>query len=302
MAEKRGRTKYLSGVLGRLEIYLNATATEAERPVVSYILAHPRQSARMDIHTLAKQTDSSAATIVRVCKKIGFTGFKTFKNALLSEETPESTSLEQESVGTEQAIAKAVMEQDARGLDVLCQTMDWDLLVKTAAVLKNAPTIHVYGIGASYLVAQDFAMKWARVHRPVILFSDYHLQKIDSTGIRPSEICLIISYSGRTKEMLEIAANIRKNQGILVTLTGSALNPLMRFANYALTVPSLEQNLRVGAFSSRLMMLSVVDALFQLMRLSMPDQGHDSLLKSKQAVPKLGEEPDEARLDNSEYS
>ena len=71
--------------LYRLEVYYKQNATESEKEVLRFLISRTREAIEMDIHTLAKTCYCSAATIVRICKKNGFSGFKELKIALAND-------------------------------------------------------------------------------------------------------------------------------------------------------------------------------------------------------------------------
>ena len=59
-----------------LEVYYKQNATESEKEVLRFLIHQTKDAIEMDIHSLAKKCFCSPATIVRICKKNGFKGFK----------------------------------------------------------------------------------------------------------------------------------------------------------------------------------------------------------------------------------
>ncbi|MDY3250349.1 MAG: MurR/RpiR family transcriptional regulator, partial [Candidatus Choladocola sp.] len=47
----------------------------AERKVAEYILAYPEKVARITITELAELSGASDATVIRLCKRLGYKGF-----------------------------------------------------------------------------------------------------------------------------------------------------------------------------------------------------------------------------------
>lgn len=70
--------------LYRLEVYYKQNVTESEKEVLRYLIHHTREAVETDIHTIAKKCFCSPATIIRLCKKNGFSGFKELKQANLT--------------------------------------------------------------------------------------------------------------------------------------------------------------------------------------------------------------------------
>ena len=56
-----------------------------EREIADYLLQHPEDVIDLSIHELAKRTFSSPSTIIRMCHRIGFEGFKEFRKAITYE-------------------------------------------------------------------------------------------------------------------------------------------------------------------------------------------------------------------------
>ena len=50
--------------------------TDIEKEVIQYILEHMEDVSTMNIGDLAKETYVSNATIIRICRKLGYEGFR----------------------------------------------------------------------------------------------------------------------------------------------------------------------------------------------------------------------------------
>ena len=74
----------MKSVLVRIKQYL-PDSTIAEQGVLNYILANPDKAVQHNIHQLSEYSYSSASTIVRLCRKLGFQGYRDLQNSLLSE-------------------------------------------------------------------------------------------------------------------------------------------------------------------------------------------------------------------------
>ena len=59
--------------------------TDTEKNIIQYILSDPSSLKEGTIGNIAQNTYSSNATIVRLCKKLGFQGIRDFRQALLVE-------------------------------------------------------------------------------------------------------------------------------------------------------------------------------------------------------------------------
>lgn len=110
-------------ILFRLQSYYKYQATDIEKPVIRYILDNPRKIISVDIHTLAKIGYCSAPTIVRICKKNGFKGFRDVKLAILNELTFNEESLRNKFVDFEgDDLHKTTQEVLNRSVNAIANT------------------------------------------------------------------------------------------------------------------------------------------------------------------------------------
>lgn len=274
----------------RLESYLQNQVTAGEKTVLLYILENTREVCSMDIHSLAKKGFCSAATIIRLCKKNGFKGFKDLKLALLNDlkfddelieakfNTGKSSDLNSRIVN--------VLNENIRAINNTFNLVDLEEINKIINYFDRSDTIRLFGIGASFLVAKDLQQKLERVNKQTILFEDTHLQIISSSNIKQNQLTVIISYSGMTKEIITMAENIKKAGGIIVAITKYQASKLSNLANFKIYVPEIESPLRVGASSSRISQLSAVDILFHSYIYLSNDSKMDLILKTNKMFEK----------------
>ncbi len=274
--------------LHQLEKYYQQHSTETERRALQFLINQTREAVNIDIHTLAKRCYCSPSTIVRLCRKNGFSGFKEIKLALLNDlkYSDELATLNSTANGLNERIAYALNE-NIKAINNTYTLVDTDELNRIGHLLVEADYIYLYGIGASFLVAKDFQQKMERLAKRTFLHEDYHLQLINASNIRQGEIALIISYSGRTPEIVEIAKHIKQRGGVLIAITQYSHNPLASMADYKIYVPTIEAPLRYSASSSRVSCLSSIDMLFQAMIFNYDEQEvADRMLSTKQLVEK----------------
>lgn len=280
----------------RLQNYYKTQATDIEKPVLSFILNNPRQAAGMDIHTLAAQGCCSAATLVRICQKNGFSGFRTLKQALC-EELGYQASLPKHDVSNpadDKSQIEHILYENMKAIQNTYDLLDMRSIEQVVLRMQSAPCLYLFGIGASFLVMKDFSMKCVRISKPVSLYEDLHLQIVVSGNIQPGDLCFVASYSGQTQEMIRIAENIKARQGFLVAITQYSPNRIAALADISLYVPHIEESLRVGASSSRISQLSIVDILFHTYLRRQYETSMDRIQTSQRLLAK--EEPEEGSL------
>lgn len=280
--------------LYRLEEYFEHQATESEKEVLRFMLHDPQKVVGMDIHTLAKQCYCSAATIVRICKKNGFSGFKELKVALGNDinfsEQLHQVRLEADPNEKLPALVAKVLNANIVAIRNIYNLLDFDELEQIVIHLLQCRYVYLFGIGASYLVAKDFQQKFERVNKRTFLYEDIHMQLVSSTNLDKGDLAIIVSYSGQTKEILEVARNVKLCEGILISITKYGTNPLASMSDYALYVPTIEKPLRTGASSSRVSQLSIVDIVYNTYLSMKKEEAMKKIVSTNKLLEKKSEE------------
>ena len=80
-------------------------------------------------------------------------------------------------------------------------------IYKAVDLLIKAKNIYVFGVGVSWLVAQNFYYKLNRINKRCIVHIDTHLQITSSVLMEKGDIAIDISYLVNTKEVKVCAKN-----------------------------------------------------------------------------------------------
>ncbi len=256
-------------VLIKLRDYRNLSA--AENQVREYILKYPKKVLEYTVYDLAKESFTSPATVVRLCKKIDIKGFARLK-VLLAEETKyfqdmklnllDTTTIEKND--TPHAIIEKITNIAIKTIEETRVLVNEKQFMEVARLLQRAVIIDFYGVGASNPVAIDAQFKFMRIGKNVITYQLYDRQYVQAVNSDANHVGVIISYSGETKEMIQIAGILQKNGTPVVAVTSSGENSLNRIADYNLFVTAKETVFRSGAMASRTAQLYIIDILYAL--------------------------------------
>ncbi|HWP11533.1 MAG TPA: SIS domain-containing protein [Ramlibacter sp.] len=252
-------------MLDRIKASLPSLAP-AEQRVGRLVLSDPRAFARLPVGELADRAHVSKPTVVRFCRSIGYDGLSDFKLKLagsVSEGVP--------------FIHRSVDADDKTG-DVLVKVIDNTVAAflkyrndasacavekaveALAATHKTGRRIEFYGVGNSGIVAQDAQHKFFRLGVNTIAYSDGHMQVMSATLLGPGDCVVVISNSGRTRDLVD-ACDIARKKGattIVITATGS---PLACAGHIHLAADHPEGYDRYSPMVSRLLHLVIIDVL-----------------------------------------
>ena len=201
---------------------------------------------------------------MRFCRSVGYDGLTDFKLKLagsVSEGVPFIHRSVDADDKTADVMVKVIDNTVAAFLkyrnDASASTIEKaaDALLATYHAGKR---IEFFGVGNSGIVAQDAQHKFFRLGITSIAYSDGHMQVMSASMLGPGDCVLVISNSGRTRDLIDAAGIARKNGAttIVITLTGS---PLAAAGTIHLAADHPEGYDRYSPMVSRLMHLMIID-------------------------------------------
>lgn len=238
----------------------------SEKKVAEYILNNPEEVLNMSIASLAKESNVSEATIIRMCRALDFKGYQDLKliiSASINVNNDQPVKYQDISEnGSVTDIVKAVSFNNLRSIEDTLSVLDINEVEKAIIALDGARKIDVYGVGASGIIGLDFEQKCKRINRWCEAYSDNHTQLTSAAHITSKDVVLAISYSGETKEIIESVNVAKRNGAIIISVTGYSNNTVRSLADINLFASSVEQNMRSGAMASRIAQLNIIDIIF----------------------------------------
>lgn len=249
-----------------LQNYLRQ-ATEAEKEILQYWLEHPEQSSRFNVRELAAATYTSTSSVIRLCQKLDFQGYKELKAELIYETALRKKEEERkvEDLTKEDSLESIIEKISLRNITSLKSTAQ-NLKPKDVRdcvdLLEKARVVHLFGLGTSLLAAKDLSLKLIRINRLCMIQDEWHVQLLMAKNITAQDVAILFSYSGMTNEMIQCAGLIKESGAKLISVCGFEKSTIAKMADYNLPVVTNEHIFRSGAMSSRIAQLNVVDILF----------------------------------------
>jgi RpiR family carbohydrate utilization transcriptional regulator len=242
----------------------------AEQRVAKLVLADARSFSSLPVSELAERAHVSNPTVVRFCRSVGYDGLADFKLKLagtVNEGVP--------------FVHRAVDEDDKPG-DIVVKVIDnavsallayrndaashaFERAIEAlAAAGRQGKRIEFYGVGNSGIVAMDAQHKFFRLGVIAAAVADGHVQVMSATMLQPGDCAVIISNSGRSRDLLDAAEIARRKGATCIVITASG-SPLARAAGgvqqILLAADHPEDYDRYSPMVSRLLHLVIIDIL-----------------------------------------
>jgi RpiR family transcriptional regulator, repressor of rpiB and als operon len=211
----------------------------------------------------AGETGVSEALLVKIAKKLGFEGFRQLREALGEHHRLAKAGLDAELCGAVGASARLqkVLRASVQALEEGLARVSPEALERAADRLHAARQRDFYGEGGSGQVARDAAHQFLRIGVRASVFDDAQLMLMSAALLRRGDVVMAFSHSGQTAAVVEAARQARLNGAHLIALTNRSDSPLGRESDVALCA-NLDGLPWVGENAvSRLVQLSVLDAL-----------------------------------------
>jgi RpiR family transcriptional regulator, carbohydrate utilization regulator len=243
----------------------------AEQRVAKLVLADPRSFTALPVAELAVRAQVSKPTVVRFCRSVGYDGLSDFKRKLAG------------SVNEGVPFVHRAVDEDDKPNDIVVKVIDNAVsallkyrndaaghaferaLSALATAGKSGRRIEFYGVGNSGIVAQDAQHKFFRLGVHAMAISDSHVQVMSATMLQPGDCIVIISNSGRSRDLIDVAEIARKKGAttIFITASGSPLAQMGQTGTQQILLPvdHPEDFDRYSPMVSRLLHLMVIDIL-----------------------------------------
>ena len=252
-------------MLERIKACLPSLAP-AEQRVAKLVLSDPRSFAKQPISELADRAHVSKPTVVRFCRSVGYDGLSDFKLKLAG------------SVSEGVPFIHRSVDVDDKTNDVMVKVIDNTVAAflkyrndaSTPAIEKAVTTlveaftkgkrIEFFGVGNSGVVAQDAQHKFFRLGMHTIAYSDGHMQVMSASLLGPGDCVVVISNSGRTRDLMDACDIARKNGATTIVITASG-SPLASSGHIHLAADHPEGYDRYSPMVSRLLHLMIIDIL-----------------------------------------
>jgi len=246
---------------------MKISLTPVERLVAEYILANTEDIPHLSIKNLAQASKTSDASVLRFCKTMGYSGYRSFivsiSASLGSRDEEQKDQYTDIQPGDDLSIIIAnISRNNIKSIEDTLSVIDRGEIAKAVKALRASDRIVFFGVGASGLVCQDAEQKFSRINKMCHTYTDGHGMLTAATLLNKGDVAIFVSNSGQTVEILDTLEIAKKTGARVVAITKYNKSELADRADIVLSISTPELTIRSGAMGSRIAMLTIVDMLF----------------------------------------
>ncbi|HBS10446.1 MAG TPA: hypothetical protein DEA28_01770 [Firmicutes bacterium] len=257
------------------------TFSKQELKVANYVLKHPNEVSIMTVAELSHKCKCSTATIMRFCYALKYDGYRDFIKSLYSEVRNKDQNQEQIYSFNN---AKNLDEMSIKSLIYTISKLNFEAINSTSKILNEddvskainlidkANKVHIYALSGSVVVADDAVFKFQRLGIDAQSYKDQHSQILSASFLNPSDVALVISYTGETDDILNTAKILKKNKIPVIAILKYGDNSLSKLADINLYHSSIGKDLKTYSTRSRVVQNNIIDILFTALSQIRKDQ------------------------------
>lgn len=197
--------------------------SETEKEILNYMLDNQLTVESMTISSLAAAAHVSKSSVIRLTKKLGFSGYSELKYFLKSSKDNPNNNLYD---------VLANQRKDLEDTKKYLDQLDFEPFIH---LLANANIVYCYGTGyAQKNAANEFSKSLLGCQvRSMVLPAKTEFD-VSMSAFTKQDLVIFISLSGETDEMKEDLKILKLRQIPFVTITEFSQNYMSSLANYSL--------------------------------------------------------------------
>lgn len=245
--------------------FLLPSFTAAEKRVAEFVLASPKEVTRMSLKKMALRCECGEATIVRLCKTIGVSGYAEFKRLLeMQLKTPpmkEDALRPGAGKGMGDTVAR-VFELNILNLRKTLEVAAIEEYESACEVLASAGKICFFAIGDAMFPCSYASLRFRRIGYDCYADSDADVQIVNAYNMKEGDVAIAISHSGRTKQVVE-AMRIAKERGaVTICITKAGKSELTKYSDIVLYNVTTDTTVDKEIIARRVAEQAMLDAIY----------------------------------------
>jgi DNA-binding MurR/RpiR family transcriptional regulator len=262
----------------------------AVRRVAEQVTNDPLGSAGSTMVELAERSGVSAATVTRLCRALGLSGYPELRLGLAADASFRKATWEADvgrEIGPDDPVEKVAAVALAAGVQAVQETvsqLNLGVVEQAAEAITHATRVDLYGIGTSSIAAKELQYRLHRIHIASWAWTEVHDGLTSAALLSRGDVALAISHSGRTNEAIEILQLARQQGATTIALTSFWRSPITQVADLVLTTAAQQTTFRTGALAARHSQLTVIDLLYLVVAQRTYERTAKALAVTAQAI------------------
>jgi len=260
----------------------------SERRVADVVLADVTFAVDASNAKIARRAKVSAPSVTRFCRAIGCEGVRDFKVKMAQsvavgrlylapgEPLPPTTD--------RSPLWSLIFGEARKAMSAVERSIDPDDIVRAAELVAGAHQVLVFGLGgSSTALAQETQNRLFRYGVVALAHSDPYVLKMTAATLKPNDLVIAISGTGRTREVIEVVELAKHYRAKTIGITATA-SELAALCDVKLTVDVPEHPDPLKPTASRYAFLLIIDLLSTAVGYRLEPSARETLRRIKYTV------------------
>lgn len=235
----------------------------AERKAADFCLSNPSAVASLTISEVAERSGCSEATLVRLARRLGYSGYPELRAHILPDGYEDIFHYIGISSSDDlQTIVTSVFNSCILYLQDSMQSVNYEALSEAIDLLSRSQRFVFAASGDARFIATSAAQKFMRIGYQTTASADFDSQLIALSQMSESDALICISHSGRTRNVCNLA-KIAHEQGIkVISITNFPGSALAKHSDIVLLTASFAYDVMDEVLAKRVPSLCLLDILY----------------------------------------
>lgn len=259
-----GRNDNVRNVLATLE-FLFPSLTQAEKRAAKYILASPKEVVKLPLQKLAKRCECGEATVIRLCKTVGVSGYTEFKQMLSKQlrNPPErDDSLKLDNNHNMGEIVESVFKLNIFNLRKTLEVAAIEEYERACNAINGANKLVFFAIGDAMFPCSYASLRFRRIGFDCYADSDADMQIVNACNMKKEDVAIAISHSGRTKQVVEAMKIAKENGATTICFTKAGKSELTKYSDIVLYNVTIDTSVDKEVIARRVAEQAMLDAIY----------------------------------------
>ena len=242
---------------------------------------------------VADEAGVSEAMVIKIAKKLGFSGYRDFRQNLVDYVRVSDPEMREElsPADSPREIVNKVFGASKQALEETLAIADIEAYDRAADFIAGARQRDFYGVGGSAQIARDVAHKFLRIGVRASVFDDAHMMAMSASLLGTADVAIGFSHSGSTLVTIEALQIARKNGARTIAITNYLGSPIAEVADVVICSTAQGSPLLGENAAARIAQLTILDTIFVLVAQRNYKAADANLAKTKAAVREKRKRP-----------
>ncbi|MDP4153221.1 MAG: MurR/RpiR family transcriptional regulator [Bacillota bacterium] len=245
--------------------FLFSSLTRSEKKAADYLLNNPEEVVGLALNEYAEKSGSSQPSIIRLCKKIGTSGYAELKlNLSMQLESDNDQPNTVIDVKPEQGITSVINSIFEINIQILKETFELvtDDYEKALAAILDAKHICFFALGDAMMPCSYAEFKLRRLGYICYADADPDMQIINACNLMPGDVAISVSHTGNTRNVINAMKIAKKKGATTICITKVGKSELAKYCDIQLFTATADITIGKEIIARRIAEQAILEALY----------------------------------------